>query len=137
VNRARSQLALLLLLIAALACASPVAPRTRVYAPLDTGLARNLYVTTNTQREAVLAELKLAGFASTRDTSVTPLVLVVRLGRVRRASSCGTVRNVSYELRQSGVVVAVIKGRGWIGSCDPNVLREMNAVLAHLFDSRM
>jgi hypothetical protein len=137
VSRARPQLAGLLLLILALACTTPVAPRTRVYAPLDPGLARTLYVTTNAQREAIVAELKLAGFRSIRDTSATPLVLVVRVGRVRSADSCGAIRNVSYELRQAGVVVAVIKGRGWIGSCTPNVLREMNAALAHLFDSRM
>jgi hypothetical protein len=126
-----------LLLAGATACTSLVSPTTRVFAPLDPGLERILYVTTNAQREAVLAELKLAGFASTSDTSETPLVLVVRLGSARQTSSCGSLRNVSYALRQSGVIVAAIKGRGWVGSCSPSILRDMNAVLAHLFDSRL
>lgn len=136
-DRFAPKLAALLLLAGAAACTSLVAPIPRVFAPLDPGLERILYVSTGVQREAILAELKLAGFASTSDTSETPLVLVVRLGRARQANSCGSLRNVAYELRQAGVSVAVIKGRGWVGSCSPSILRDMNAVLAHLFDSRM
>jgi hypothetical protein len=137
VARLRPRLVLLLLLSGSLACTTHVAPTTRVFGLLDAELERTLYVTTNTQREAVLAELKLAGFASTSDAAATPLVLVVRLGSARRSSDCGAIRNASYELRQAGVIVAGIKGRGWVGSCSANILRQMNAALAHLFDSRL
>ncbi|TFG94225.1 MAG: hypothetical protein E4H11_07170 [Myxococcales bacterium] len=84
-----------------------------------------------------LAALLLAGFASTSNASEASLVLVVRLGRPRLTKTCGSLRNVAYELRQAGVAVVAIKGRGWVGSCSPSILRDMNAVLAHLFDSRM
>ena len=127
----------LLLLAAALGCTTPVPPSTRVLGPLDPGLERVLYVTTNRERENVIADLKLAGFEATTDASATPLVLVVSLGSTRATSSCGEVRNVSYHLRQAGVVIAIIKGRGWIGSCNPSILRDMNAALAHIFDARM
>ena len=129
--------AALLLLVAALGCTSFVAPSTRVLGPLDPGLERLLYVTTNRERENVIADLKLAGFETTADARETPLVLVVNLGSTRGTSSCGTLRNVTYHLRQAGVVIAVIKGRGWIGSCNPSILRDMNAALAHIFDARM
>jgi hypothetical protein len=128
---------LLLLLVLASACTSVVPPRARVLAPLDPGLGRVLYVTTTDARENVLADLKQAGFQVASDARETPLVLVVKLGNVRSRRKCGSLRNVVYELRQVGVLVAVIKGRGWTGACDPSILRDMNAVLARLFDSSL
>ena len=127
----------LLLLAGLAACTTPVAPTTRVLGLLDPDLERLLYVTTNAERETVIADLELAGFATTNDARETPLVLVVKLGSVRQSKSCGALRNAIYQLRNGGVVVAVIKGRGWTGSCSPSILRDMNAALAHLFDSRM
>lgn len=127
----------LLLLAGLVACTTYVAPTTRVLGLIDPDLDRLLYVTTNAERENVIADLELAGFATTIDARATPLVLVVKLGSVRQSKSCGALRNVIYQLRHGGVVVAVIKGRGWTGSCDPSILRDMNAALAHLFDSRM
>jgi len=137
VERPRPRLVGLLLLVAAVACTTPVAPVTRVLGPLDPGLERLLYVTTNAELENVVADLRLAGFETTADARRTPLVLLVKLGKARSTNSCGSLRNVVYQLRQGGVVVAVIKGRGWIGSCHPSILGGMNAALAHLFDSRM
>jgi hypothetical protein len=128
---------LLLLLAGAVACTTAVPPRTQVLGLLDPDLDRLLYVTTNAERENVIADLELAGFATTIDARETPLVLVVKLGSPRRSKTCGSLRNVIYQLRNAGVVAAVIKGRGWTGSCDPSILREMNAALAHLFDARM
>ena len=136
-DRPRLWLAALLLLVAAVACTTPVAPSTRVLGPLDPDLPRLLYVTTNAELENVVADLRLAGFETTADARRTPLVLLVKLGKARSTSSCGSLRNVVYELRQAGVVVAVIKGRGWIGSCNPSILGDVNAALAHLFDSRI
>lgn len=136
-DHSRSSSAALFLMAAALGCTTPVAPHTRVLGPLDPGLERMLYVTTNKERENVIADLKLAGFEATADASATPLVLVVSLGSTRGTSSCGTLHNVTYHLRQAGVVIAIIKGRGWIGSCNPTILRDMNAALAHIFDARM
>jgi len=126
----------LLLLACAVACTSLVPPSTRVLGLLDRNLERVLYVTTNAERENVIADLEFAGFRTTTNAQETPLVLIVRLGNVRGTQSCGSLRNVSYQLYQAGFVVAVIKGRGWTGSCNPSILRDMNAALAHLFDSR-
>ena len=134
-RRARGRLAALVLLAGAVACTTPVAPHTRVHGPLAPGLDRVLYVTSNTAHENVVADLELAGFRSTSDWRETPLQLVVKLGRVRLSRPCGQLRNVSYQLRHAGIVVAVIKGRGWVGSCQPNLLLEMNAALARLFDA--
>ena len=131
----RSGWVVLLLLAGALACTTPVAPVTRVLGPIAADTERRLYVTTNGARENVVADLELAGFETTMDARETPLVLVVKLGRVRQASDCGSLRNVVYQLRQGGVVVAVIKGRGWVGACRPGILLEMNAALARLFDA--
>jgi hypothetical protein len=125
----------LLLLVAAGACANVQAPRTKVLAPLDPSLDRVLYVTTDRAREDVLAALKQAGFTIATDARQTSIMLEVRLGGVRdRSPRCGKLRNVSYGLRQGGILIAVIKGRGWTGaSCRPNVFDQMNGTLAQLF----
>lgn len=134
-KRSRSRRVALLLLAGALACTTPVAPVTRLLGPLAADTERRLYVTTNAARENVISDLELAGFETTMDSRETPLVLVVKLGRVRQASHCGSLRNVVYQLRQAGVVIAVIKGRGWVGACRPGILLEMNGALARLFDA--
>lgn len=125
-------LAVLILLVAG-GCASPVPPRTQVFAPIDVGAEQRLYVSTNDEREAVLAALRQAGFAITEDLQELPFVLTVRLGSRRSTSACGAVRNAVFQLMHSGVQIAVIKGRGSTGSCDPNILLDMSAELARLF----
>jgi hypothetical protein len=125
----------LLLVVAAGACANHAAPRAKVLAPLDPSLDRVVYVTTNRAREDVVAALKQAGFRVAADARETSIVVEVKLGGIRsRTPSCGTLRNVSYGVRQGGVLIAVIRGRGWTGaSCTPNIYTEMNVVLSHLF----
>ena len=61
---------------------------------------------------------------------------MVQLGNERAKVDCGVVRNVVYQLRQSGSLVAVIKGRGWIGSCEPRILVQMNDALARVVAPR-
>ena len=124
-----------LLLVAACACANVVAPQLKVLAPLDPSLDRVLYVTSSGAREDIVASLKQAGFTIAADARETSIVLDVKLGSVRsRSDRCGTLRNVSYGLRQGGVLIAMIRGRGWTGaSCTPNLYTEMNLALAQLF----
>ena len=125
-----------LLLVAALACSSIVPPTTRVYAPIEPDIPLRLYVVTPREREPVLAALRQAGFSIATDVRDAPLVLEVRLGGSRSSKACGSVRNVAYDLRHAGVRVAYIKGRGWTGSCEPNMLTQMSAELAGLFGRR-
>ena len=123
-----------LVLMAASACASSVPPCSRVFAPIDPDLARKLYVSATGEREAVVASLEWAGFSVATDLRDTPLTLTVRLGGRRATRECGSVRNVVFELLHAGIRIAVIKGRGLTGSCHPNILREMSAELARLFN---
>jgi hypothetical protein len=118
------------------ACSSVVPPETRVFAPIDPQIPPVLYVATNSEREEVIAALKQAGFSIASDLRETPLVLNVRLGGSRSSRDCGSVRNVVYDLRHGGVRVAYIRGRGWTGSCEPNMLTQMSAELARLFAQR-
>lgn len=125
----------LLLAGAASACTNLAPPRARVLAPLDPELDRVVYVTTNHSREDVVAWLKKAGFRVASDARDTSVVVEVSLGGIRADDpTCGTLRNVSYVVRQAGVRTAVIKGRGWTGaSCERNVYAQMNLVLFRLF----
>jgi hypothetical protein len=129
--------ALPLLLFLTLACSSSVAPQMKVFGPIDPSITRLLYVTTNAERESVLAALRQAGFSITSDARETTFQLVVRLGASRSSRTCGWIRNVVYELRQKEVRIALVKGRGWTGSCSPNILLDMSARLAALFGSSL
>jgi hypothetical protein len=134
--RSRLRFAALLAGLAVAACSSVVPPEMRVFAPIDPQISPVLYVATNGEREEVIAALKQAGFSIASDLRETPLVLDVRLGSRRSSQECGSVRNVVYDLRHAGVRVAFIRGRGRTGSCQPNMLTQMSAELARLFDQR-
>src|SRR5262245_18586690 len=123
-----------LLVVALGGCSSPVPPYMKVYGPIDPAIPPLLYVTTTAQRETVLAALKLAGFSIASDLREAPLTLSVRLERTRATRECGSVRNVVYKLQHAGALIAHIRGRGWTGSCTPNILLDMSAELACLFD---
>jgi len=131
--RRAKEMGIAVLLVALAGCSSPVAPRSRIFAPLDPDIPPRIYVTATSEREAVLAALVQSDFSIAHDLRDTPLVLAVRLGSRRATQPCGWVRNVSYELLHEGVRIAVIKGRGWTGSCSPNILRDMGAELRRLF----
>lgn len=133
-RRGRSGPVLLLALAASLSCASIEPPRMQVFGPIDAELEPVVYVTTNRDREVVLAELTAAGFRPTSDLREAPLVLEVKLGRSRGSRDCGSIRNVFYDLRHAGGVrIAVVKARGWTGQCRPTILSEVSAELASLF----
>src|SRR5262245_2894877 len=123
-----------LLVVALGGSSSPVPPDLKVYRPIAPAIPPTSYVTTPAQRETVLAALKLAGFSIASHLREPPLTLSVRLGRTRATRECGSVRNVVYELQHAGVLIAHIRGRGWTGSCTPNILLDMSAELARLFD---
>jgi len=114
-------------------CSSIVPPETRVVAPIDSSMPATLYVVTNDEGETLFASLRRAGFTLVRDPRESNAALNVRFGSWRARRSCGQVRNVVYDLRLNGVRVAVIKGRGWTGSCSPNILGAMSSELARLF----
>lgn len=125
-----------LLLLVATACTTAVPPYSRVFAPIDPELPRRLYVSSTGERGAVVDALTRNGFSIATDLRETPLTLSVRLGGKRSTQACGSVRNVVFELLHAGIRIAVIKGRGRTGSCQPNILVEMGAELARLFEQR-
>jgi len=125
--------AAVLLLLMAAGCTSPVAPRSTVYGPIEPDIPRRIYVTTNGEREAILTYLELAGFSIESDPRNATFVLAVQLGSKRDTRDCGAVRNVTYALSHSGVLIARIVGRGRFGRCSPNILSQMSQELARLF----
>jgi hypothetical protein len=126
----------LLLLVAATACSSIVPPQTRVLAPIDPGTPRLVYVamSAESEREPVVAALGRAGFSVTSDPREAPLVLSVKTGGTRASKRCGAIRNVVYDLRHGTVRIAVVKARGWTGSCSPSIYLDMANELARLFE---
>jgi hypothetical protein len=114
-------------------CASPVPPVTRAHGPIQQGLPESLYVQANRDREAVVASLERGGFEVAPDLRGATFMLTVRIGKQRNSQDCGSLHNVVYELRYEAMPVAEIKGRGWTGTCYPNILDQSTAELLRLF----
>ena len=124
----------LALLSVGLGCASIVPPHVRAFAPIDPEVDPLLYVVTNDEHEHVIAALRSVGFKTTTNLEEASLVLNVKLGGRRANRSCGSVRNVSFDLRHSaGVRIATVQARGWTGRCRPNMLLDCSEELATLF----
>ena len=132
-SRPAGRLGLAIALAVGIGCTTAVPPQTRVLSTIDPDVPQMVYVVTNDEREAVLGKLRRAGFEIANDPTGAPGVLHVRFGNSRASRECGWVRNVSYDLRLNSVRVAVIKGRGWTGSCSPNILGAMSDELARLY----
>lgn len=81
----------------------------------------------------IAASLHASGFEVVTQPGTTPYALDVKLGSKRATKKCGTLQNVSYLLTASGTEVLQLKGRGYTGFCDPNILEQMTAQLATRF----
>ncbi len=55
------------------------------------------------------------------------------MGSSRQSHGCGTKNNVSYSLSAASIPVLQIKGRGFTGTCEPNIFDAMTATLASRF----
>jgi len=132
-GRHAAHLSLAFALAVGIGCTTPVPPQTRVLSTIAPDVPMKLYVMTNDELGAVVEQLERAGFEIANDPTNAPGVLHVRLGSSRGSRECGLNRNASFDLRLNSVRVAVIKGRGYTGTCSPNILGAMSTELARLY----
>ena len=135
------------------ACQGPVAPRVSQPRLLPLQSDPTLFVSSDEGRVWIERTLEDAGLR-TADPRRANYLLVVEVGVVKAQSSCGQLRNVRYglvplppsapeELPKLGVDDAAVrsgqrdilelKGRGWTGSCRPNIFQDMSSLLARQF----
>ena len=81
------------------------------------------------QRDRIVTSLVAAGLQVTDEWTGDTYSLTVKVGNNRTGHSCGAVNNVAYVLSR-GERLAVIKGRGPTGSCEPNIFDDMSQKLA-------
>ena len=119
------------LALLAAACWSPVPAEFRLYAPLDRSQPPVVFVSSADLRAPIEASLERAGFAITQSAREASIFVAASVGGVRSSgTTCGPVRNVRYEVRQFGVVLAIGRARGPTGECPGNVFDEMSRKLA-------
>ena len=116
-------------------CTSPV-PATVTRAP-TTALKANpaMFLQANKQQPRVAESLRNAGLRLAESYSKADYILNVNVGRIQRNKDCGGFGNVAYILDGRGGHTMVVKGRGFSGSCNPNILDEMSQKLASYFGS--
>jgi hypothetical protein len=84
------------------------------------------------QRESIKRSLEKAG-VRVIESGIAPYSLRVEIGSSRGTRECGSKNNIVYLLSAYGSTVLSIKGRGWTGDCQDNMLDEMSALLAAQF----
>ena len=87
------------------------------------------------QAPRITQSLSDAGVSVVAEPSGANYSLRVDVGGSRSSMVCGTMNNVRYLLLQAGVHLIVIKGRGWTGSCSPNIFDELSRTLASHFST--
>jgi len=114
-------------------CTSPV-PATVTRAPRTTLKANPaIYVQANLQKPRVAESLRNAGVRPTESYGEADYILNVKVGRRRQTRACGGSGNIAYILDGGNRHLMVIKGRGFTGTCVPNVFDDMSQKLATYF----
>ena len=130
----RIQLAGVLALPLLLMACSSLVPATVTQAPtVILSKEQTMLLSAGRQRPRIAQSLRDAGVTVVAETSNANYSLHVDVGRHRSNRSCGAMNNVRYMLLQAGVRLIVIKGRGWTGSCSPNIFDDMSRTLASYF----
>ena len=117
----------------ALACASVTPPRRTA------GFASNLkdcrlFLVAAQQKAEISASLSAAGFELEDSLLTAPYFLRVTLGNEQGSRSCGALQGVKYSLRRDGAEVLLVAGKGWSGSCQPNLFDLASRELAAAFE---
>ncbi|ATG90653.1 hypothetical protein [Methylomonas koyamae] len=114
---------------------------TAAVPPLDTptalpnGRLTPIFVTAARQKAEVKPALAAAGFRVVDALSDDALLLRATIGIDQGEQACGTMNNVRLQLRRESNTVAEVAGKGWTGSCQPNILDELSRKLwRQLFD---
>lgn len=129
-TRIRSLFLLTLLLAPVKGCAShvPATVTMPAIAPVDGRLP--IFLIATVQRAEILKSLRDAGLNAVEKPEEGGYTLDVRLGSRRSSRPCGSLRNVSYILKEAGMRIMIIKGRGVTGSCSPKFFDELSRMLA-------
>ncbi len=124
---------LLASLIGALACStSLVAPFVvRYQVPVEG--PKVVFLASSEQEARIESALKGAGFEITRTWQSGEYQLRIDVGAVHQSRDCGTLNNIRYQLISQGQEALQLKGRGWTGTCTPNIFDAMSEKLASYF----
>jgi hypothetical protein len=94
-----------------------------------------VYLLAGAQRPRVAESLRNAGVRLAESFAEADYILNVNVGRTRAAQACGGSSNIAYILDGRDRHLMVIKGRGFTGTCTPNIFDGMSQKLASYFGS--
>ena len=117
---------ILLLLSITIAGCSPIAPKVEISKKLLHGIDSRIYITAAREKDDIIKSMRNAGFNIVEHLEDSDYLMRGTIGIDQDSSSCGTFNNVSYQLRAENQTVVEAKAKGWLGTCQPNVLDEVS-----------
>ena len=125
---------LLVLLLAFLAACTTTVPAVVTYGPaVPMDEAPLVRVSANEQLPRIEQSLRDAGLMVASRGADANYDLLVKVGGNRASKPCGPTTNIVYDLTIGGARVLVIKGRGFTGTCQPNIFDDMSRMLETYF----
>lgn len=114
---------------------SQIKPEAEVFAELPQGRETPIFITAARQKEGCKQALRQAGFRIVDNLEESERLLRVTIGIDQDTKACGSLNNVKLQLRFEGRTVAEVSGKGWTGTCQPNILTDLSRDLwRKLFD---
>ncbi|MEY4717755.1 MAG: hypothetical protein RL563_373 [Pseudomonadota bacterium] len=101
-------------------------PAVEVVDKLPQGRETPIYVTSARQKEECKQALRQAGFRIVDRIDESKRLLRVTIGIDQDVKACGSLNNVKFQLRFEERTVAEANGKGWTGTCQPNILTDMS-----------
>jgi len=107
----------------------PPAPNRTFGAPIVRVEAPSVYLVSPKQKDAVRDSLLKAGFSIEDSHLATPHFLRVTIGSIQGSRDCGGLHNVRYELAIDGLLAIDLRDKGYLGTCEVNVLDTLSREL--------
>ena len=112
-----------------------IAPQVTYKETLEATQDVSVYVIAARQKKEIIASLKSEGIMVVENRLQGSYLLRVTLGVEQGYRDCGKLSNVIYALRHDKRSVLEIRGKGWTGTCDPNILEDMSRKLREALSS--
>jgi len=128
-TRMSKHLIIVLLSLVIGGCSSSTKPKFEAIEPLPRGSETPIFITAARQKEAIKQALRNVGFNIVDHLEDSERMIRVTIGAEQGSRACGTLHNVRFQLRIESHDVAEVRGQGWTGTCQPNILDELSRTL--------
>jgi len=129
------QFLLLAATVTGCATTKPENPEVQLFSALPQGRETPIFVTAARQKEEIKLALQEAGFRIVDRIGEETVLMRATIGIDQDSKACGTFNNVRFQFRADNRNIAEANAKGWTGSCQPNILRDISHELWQQFSN--